>query len=185
MKSIKISALLITLTLATNFRAEARYIIDQDQAAYKFDQEYELYKEKIKNDHYAKNYEQNLQIHSLKRELASVANTYMARSEYLEKELTKTKEKLIETTVAARKKEEYYTQKYNDDLENLKQEIVLKNKILAEYQREIEKIKSNNEYKELAKQNLELASQLRNYNQKTIEAPINENNRRMPASVNP
>ena len=46
-------------------------------------------------------------------------------------------------------------------------------------------MKSDKDYKALTKQNLELASQLRNFNQKTIEQPTKEEARRMPASVNP
>lgn len=185
MKSIKATTLLFTLTLAMAFEAKARYIADESHEAIAFDRAYTSYKEKVQNDQFAKNYEQNLELHSLRRELASVANSYMVKTEYLETELNKTKAKLIETAVSANKKEEFYSKKYLKETETLKQELVLKNKIIAEYQRELEKIKSDKDYKELAKQNLELASQLRNYNQKTIEEPVKDGARRMPASVNP
>lgn len=185
MKSMKVTTLLITLTCALVFDVKARYVIEENSDAVQFDREYSNYKEKVQNDQFAKNYEQNLEIHSLKRELASVAKSYTSKAEYLETELQKTKAKLIETAVASNKKEEYYSQKYKAENEALKTELVLKNKIIAEYQRELEKIKSDKGYKELAKQNLELASQLRNFNQKTIEDASADQPRRMPASVNP
>lgn len=182
---MKVTSLLFTLTLALNFNTHAKVIVEQDDDVVAFEKQYDAYHEKVQKDQFAKNYEQNLQIHALKRELASVANTYSSKTEYLELELSKTKAKLIETAVAANKKEEFYSKKYKLENEALKQELVTKNKILAEYQRELEKMKSDKDYKALTKQNLELASQLRNFNQKTIEQPTKEEARRMPASVNP
>ncbi len=185
MKLKNLKPAILTLSIIISFNANARFVIEEDSEVQRFDHEYIKYKEKVKNNQYAASYEQNLEIQSLKREIASTANSLTARTKYLEEELAKTKEILIDTAIAANKKEDYYNNTYKKELDKLKEELVLKNKILAEYQREVEKLKSDREYKELAKQNFELASQLRNYNQKTTEDSRTETNKRMPASVNP
>lgn len=184
---------LITL-LALSFAplmVQAKFIEDIDPEARKFDLEYQQYKEQVEKNQMSKNYEQHLQIHALKRDLASVKTNYEYKSEYLENELEKTKTKLIETSLSANKKEEFYSKKFKTEIDSLRNELVLKNKIIAEYQREIEKFKSDKDYKELAKQNFELASQVRNFDAKNQQDFVNplktqdEGSKRMPASVNP
>lgn len=181
---------LLALTLAP-FMVQAKFIEDIDPEVKKFDLDYLQYKEKVEKDQMAQNYEQHLQIHALKRDLASVKTNYNYKAEYLENELEKTKSKLIETSLAANKKEEFYSKKYKTEIDSLKNELILKNKIIAEYQREIEKFKSDKDYKELAKQNFELASQVRNFDSKKQQDFTNplksqdESAKRMPASVNP
>ena len=181
---------LLALSL-TPVMVQAKFIEDIDLEAKKFDMEYQQYKDKVDKDQMTKNYEQHLQIHALKRDLASVKTNYGEKAEYLENELEKTKTKLIETSLTSNKKEEFYSKKYKTEIDSLKSELVLKNKVIAEYQREIEKLKSDKDYKELAKQNFELASQVRNFdakNQQDFTNPLkapDENAKRMPASVNP
>lgn len=189
MKALPVTCLL-TLTVLFQAPLHARVLNEEDKETIIFDRDFKTYQMKVENDQFAKNYEQHLEIGSLKRELASVADRYQQKTQYLETELQKTKEKLIETAVYNNKREEFYANKFKVDTETLKNELILKNKLIAEYQRELEKLKADPTYKDLAKQNLELASQMRNLDQKPFDLETKdgfnqESNRRMPASVKP
>ena len=80
---------------------------------------------------------------------------------YLETELRKTKDRLIEKSLNQDKLEAAFEDKYGKEVVVLKRELAYKTKSMLEYQRQIEKMKPDEDLKKMIKLNTEMASELR------------------------
>lgn len=106
-------------------------------------------------------YSVDMKVMYLTRLLTQQQVTYEAKLAYLENELNKTKERLIQKSMNQEKVEERLIEKYSKETLVVKKELAYKTKSLLEYQRQIEKMKPNEDLKNMIKLNTELASELR------------------------
>lgn len=86
---------------------------------------------------------------------------YEEKINYLEYELKKSKERLVEKSINQDKIQDSMLTRFNEESNYLKKELVAKTKTLLEYQRQLEKIKPSEDMKNLIKVNTELALELR------------------------
>jgi len=86
---------------------------------------------------------------------------YESKISYLEFELKKSKERLVEKSINNERTQDYLERKFAEEASNLKKELVAKTKTMLEYQRQLEKIKPDEEMKNLIKVNTELAIEVR------------------------
>ncbi len=174
--------MLLNLTLFIQAPIYAKVINDIDSEVLRFDQELEGHQKKIESDLYAKAYEQDLTIKALRREIAQAESLDSEKMQYLEMELEKLKVKMIDNSVAFNKKETMMQAKF----EEIKHDNILKSKIIAEYQRELEKFRSGKGMEIIQKENFELASKIRNLELKNIPTIDGlQEGKRAPASVSP
>jgi hypothetical protein len=120
---------------------------------------------------------------------------YESKIGYLEFELKKSKERLVEKSINNEKAQTFLEEKFAEETSNLKKELVAKTKTNLEYQRQLEKIKPSEEMKNLIKVNTELAievrkstdqialMQLKHEENKGLESFGTTGGGRMPASV--
>lgn len=119
---------------------------------------------------------------------------YESKISYLEFELKKSKERLVEKSINNERAQAFLEAKFAEEATNLKKELVAKTKTNLEYQRQLEKIKPSEEMKNLIKVNTELAIEVRKSTDQIAlmqlkhEEPKLENfgttgGGRMPASV--
>lgn len=86
---------------------------------------------------------------------------YENKISYLEFELKKSKERLVEKSINHEKTQDYLETKFAEESAYLKRELVAKTKTMLEYQRQLEKIKPSEDFKNLIKVNTELAIEVR------------------------
>lgn len=105
--------------------------------------------------------EKDMKIANLNKLLDQQQRLYEEKISYLEDELKKSKERLVEKSINYDAKEELMEKKFAEESTFLKKELVAKTKTMMEYQRQLEKIKPSEEMKNLIQANAELAIQLR------------------------
>ncbi len=142
----------------------------------------------VKNENYAADYNQSMKITYLTKLLTSQQKSYDDKITFLETELRKTKDRLIEKSLNQEKIEENLKDNYKSEISFLKKELAYKTKSLLEYQRQIEKMKPSEDMKNMIKINTELAAELRKSEDQIaiIQLKQIENARggaRLPASV--
>ena len=107
------------------------------------------------------NYSVDMKVIYLTKLLDQQQKSYEVKMSFLENELRKTKDRLIEKSMNQEKIEEAMIEKYSAEAVFLKRELAYKTKSLLEYQRQIEKMKPSEDLKNMIKLNTELASELR------------------------
>lgn len=107
------------------------------------------------------NYGPEMKVIYLSKLLDHQQKSYEERVAFLEQELQKTKNRLIEKSMDQERNEEAIKTKYSTETTFLKRELAYKTKSLLEYQRQIEKMKPSEDLKNMIKLNTELASELR------------------------
>lgn len=106
-------------------------------------------------------YHQTMKVTYLTKLLEQQQKSYNDRITYLESELRKTKDRLIEKSMNQERLEAALEDKYSVEARALKKELAYTTKSLLEYQRQIEKMKPSEDLKNMIKLNTELASELR------------------------
>lgn len=101
--------------------------------------------------------EKDVKIATLNKLLDQQQRAYEDKVSYLEDELKKSKERLIEKSIITDKMAATIEKRFNEESAFLKRELVAKTKTLMEYQRQLEKIKPSEDLKNLIKINTELA----------------------------
>ena len=140
---------------------------------------------------FAKDENPEAKIMYLTKLLEKNEKAYQEKISYLENELRKTRDRLIEKSAYQEKSEEALVSKYTAEVITIKKELAYKTKSLLEYQRQMEKMKPTEDLKSMIKLNTELASELRRSEDqiaimqlKHIEQmPGANSNSRLPASV--
>ena len=138
----------------------------------------------------------DIKIANLNKLLEQQQDMYDDKIAYLQEELKKSKERLIEKSINTEKLQTNVEKRFNEETSYLKKELVAKTKTLMEYQRQLEKVKLPDEMKNILKVNTELAIELRRSNDQLAivqlqakEAIANktatplENKSRAPASI--
>lgn len=140
--------------------------------------------------------EKDLKIASLNKLIDQQQRLYEEKITYLEFELKKSKERLVEKSINHDKMQAFQEKVFTEEATFLKRELVVKTKTLMEYQRQLEKMKPSEEVKNLIKVNTDLALEIRRSADqlaliqlkgdtlatKPLEAPASGG--RAPASVN-
>jgi hypothetical protein len=160
-----------------------------------FDDAYYSVKSEINEEVSTGDYSQDMKVTYLTKLLDQQQKLYDEKITFLETELRKTKDRLIEKSMNQEKLEEAMKDKYSAEAVHLKRELAYTTKSLMEYQRQIEKMKPDEDLKNMIKLNTELASELRRSEDqiaiiqlKGIEAMPGmrpAGGSRMPASVAP
>lgn len=140
--------------------------------------------------------EKEMKISNLNKLLEQQQHSYDEKISYLQDELKKSKERLIEKSINTEKIQANVEKRFAEESSYLKKELVAKTKTLMEYQRQLEKVKPSEELKNLINSNAQLAVELRRSNDqlaiiqlKSNEAmaakptPVQATGGRMPASV--
>lgn len=107
------------------------------------------------------NNEKDMKIQALNKLLDQQQHSYETKISYLEEELRKSKERLIEKSINHDKIQSMAEARFNEETTFLKREVIAKTKTMMEYQRQLEKFKPSENLKELIKINAELAVELR------------------------
>ena len=107
------------------------------------------------------NMNNDMKVAYLTRLIEHQQKEYDNKVAYLETELRKTKDRLIEKSINQDKLEEAFEEKYGKEVVVLKRELAYKTKTMLEYQRQIEKMKPDEDLKKMIKLNTEMASELR------------------------
>lgn len=105
--------------------------------------------------------EKDMKIANLNKLLDQQQRLYDEKITYLEEELKKSKERLVEKSINHDKIQAITEKRYTEETAFLKKELVAKTRTVMEYQRQLEKIKPSDEVKNLIKVNTELAIELR------------------------
>lgn len=105
--------------------------------------------------------EKDVKIAALNKLLDQQQRAYEDKVSYLEEELKKSKERLIEKSINTDKMTAILEKRFSEESTFLKKELVAKTKTLMEYQRQLEKIKPSEDMKNLIKINTELAMENR------------------------
>ncbi|MBY0414090.1 MAG: hypothetical protein K2Q18_07985 [Bdellovibrionales bacterium] len=107
------------------------------------------------------NNEKDIKIATLSKLLEQQQRLYEEKIIYLEEELKKSKDRLVEKSINHDKMQAFQERNFSEESSFLKKELVAKTKTLMEYQRQLEKIKPTEEVKNLIKINTDLAIELR------------------------
>ena len=134
---------------------------------------------------------QEMKVAYLTKILTQREKSYEEKISFLETELRKTKDRLIEKSLNQEKIEESIKETYQAEINSLKKELAHKTKTMFEYQRQIEKLNPSEELKNLIRVNTNLAAELRKSEDqiaiiqlKQIESmPGIQKSNRAPASV--
>ncbi len=121
----------------------------------------EDYITKLNEEYKEANSNQEMKVNYLTKLLEHQRISYEEKISFIEGELLKTKERLVEKSMNQEKIEESMKEKYNAENILLKKELAYKTKSLLEYQRQIEKMKPSEDLKNIIKLNTELAAELR------------------------
>ncbi len=105
--------------------------------------------------------EKDLKIINLNKTLEQQQRMYEEKITYLEDELQKSKDRLVEKSINHDKAQEFLEKRFAEETGYLKKELVAKTKSMMEFQRQAEKIKPSDDMKNLIKINTELALELR------------------------
>lgn len=108
--------------------------------------------------------EKDMKISNLNKLLDQQQHSYDEKISYLQEELKKSKERLIEKSINTEKMQASVERRFSEESTYLKKELVAKTKTLMEYQRQLEKIKPSEEMKNLINVNTNLAVELRKTN---------------------
>lgn len=139
--------------------------------------------------------EKNMKIANLHKLLDQQKHLYDQKISYLQDELKKSKERLIEKSINTQKIQADVEKRNNEEISYLKKELITKTKTLMEYQRQLEKVNLSDEMKNIIKSNTEIAIELRrSHDQLAIVqlqakmaaptgVPTPELRGRMPASI--
>jgi hypothetical protein len=121
----------------------------------------DAYIKKINEEYKEKAFTEQVKVTYLTKLLEHQQKSYDDKIAFLETELRKTKDRLIEKSMNQEKIEETIKDKYGSELLLLKKDLAYTTKTMLEYQRQIEKMKPNEDLKKIIKLNTELASELR------------------------
>lgn len=202
---MKANLLVLTLlTLATTVSAKEALYVEDGSNAYKAyattaDGSQNPFKNGVPGNTQAVTMlesEKDMKIANLNKLLEQQQHSYDEKISYLQDELKKSKERLIEKSINTDKMQATVEKRFTEESAYLKKELVAKTKTLMEYQRQLEKVKPSDEMKNIIKVNTELAVELRKSNDqlaliqlkgyeglaKQPDAP-QVNKGRMPASV--
>lgn len=140
--------------------------------------------------------EKDMKIANLNKLLDQQQHSYDEKISYLQDELKKSKERLIEKSINTEKIQANVEKRFAEESAYLKKELVAKTKTLMEYQRQLEKVKPSEELKTLINSNTALAVELRKSNDQlaiiqlkgneaiaTKPVPAQATGGRMPASA--
>lgn len=105
--------------------------------------------------------DKDMKIATLAKLLDQQQRLYDEKVNYLEYELQKAKERLVEKSINHDKMQAILDKRYLEESTFLKKELITKTKTLMEYQRQLEKIKPSEDMKNLIKVNTDLAVELR------------------------
>ena len=127
----------------------------------------------------------------LTKQLEDQQKLYDSKITFIETELRKTKDQLIQKSLNQEVIEDAMKEKYGSETLFLKRELANSTKSLLQYQRQIEKMKPTEDLKNMIKLNTELASELRKTEDqiaimqliKVEGMPGEKTNTRMPASI--
>ncbi len=108
--------------------------------------------------------EKDMKIANLNKLLDQQQHSYDEKISYLQEELKKSKERLIEKSINTEKMQANVEKRFAEESSYLKKELVAKTKTLMEYQRQLEKVKPSEEMKNLINVNTNLAVELRKTN---------------------
>jgi hypothetical protein len=108
---------------------------------------------------------------------------YEDKISYLESELTKYKQQLVEKSIYSEKAQEVLKLKYEQEIAFLKREVIYKTKSLLEAQRQIEKINPSEDLKGLIRLNNEMAAQIRGTQDALAISKLKNDSGRSPASL--
>jgi hypothetical protein len=108
---------------------------------------------------------------------------YEEKISYLESQLNKYKQQLVEKSVYAEKSQDVLKLKYEQEIAFLKREVIYKTKSLLEAQRQIEKINPSEDLKSLIKLNNEMAAQIRGNQDALAISKLKNDTGRAPAST--
>ncbi|MGZ3787404.1 MAG: hypothetical protein ACXVLQ_02710 [Bacteriovorax sp.] len=115
----------------------------------------------VNEDYKEISFNEEMKVSYLTKLLEHQQKAYDDKISFIETELRKTKDRLIEKSMNQEKIEEAMKEKYSAEAVALKKELAYKTKTLLEYQRQLEKMKPSEDMKKLIKLNTELASELR------------------------
>ena len=121
----------------------------------------DLYINEMKDEVAVNNFDLEAKVTYLSKLIKNQQKTYEDKITYLETELRKSKDHLIEKMQINESLVEALNNKQNAEAINLKKELASKTKSLFEYQRQIEKMNPAEDLKNMIKLNTELASELR------------------------
>lgn len=140
--------------------------------------------------------EKDMKIANLHKLLDQQQHSYDEKISYLQDELKKSKERLIEKSINTERMQANVEKRFAEESTYLKKELVAKTKTLMEYQRQLEKVKPSEEMKNLINVNTNLAVELRKTNDQLAiiqlkgyeavagkDAPAQTTGGRAPASV--
>ncbi len=144
--------LVMTAIAASNFST----LMAKDLSPYE-----DTYIKNMNADYKEASFNQEMKLTYLTKLLEHQQKSYEDKITFLETELRKTKDRLIEKSINQEKIEDAMKDKYSVEVTALKKELAYKTKSLLEYQRQIEKMKPSEDLKNVIKLNTELASQLR------------------------
>ncbi len=119
------------------------------------------YIKKMNEDYKENAFNEQMKVSYLTKLLEHQQKSYEDKITFLETELRKTKDRLIEKSLAQEKIEDAMKERYGEEMMSLKKELAYKTKTMLEYQRQIEKLKPDEDMKKLIKLNTELAAELR------------------------
>lgn len=108
---------------------------------------------------------------------------YEDKITFLEAEVSKYKESLVEKSLFLEKSQEGLKVKYEQEVAFLKRELIYKTKSLLEAQRQLEKINPSEDMKNLIKLNNEMAAQMRRAEDQLAISQLKHDKGRVPASV--
>ena len=134
--------------------------------------------------------EKDMKIATLNKLLDQQQRLYEEKVSYLEFELKKSKERLVEKSINHDRMQAALDKRYMEESNFLKRELITKTKTLMEYQRQLEKVKPSEDMKNLIKVNTELALEVRRNSDQMALAQLRgvkeektSEAKRMPASV--
>lgn len=174
-----------TILFASNFST----LMAKDLAPFE-----DAYIKKINDNHKEIAFNEQMKVTYLTNLLSHQQKSYEDKIAFLETELRKTKDRLIEKSLNQEKLEDTMKDKYGAEAMALRKELAYKTKTLLDYQRQLEKMKPADDMKNLIKLNTELAAELRKSedqlafiqlrNMELARAPQKESTGgRVPASV--
>lgn len=151
----------------------------------------ESFSQKLEAEQIATNHTQEMKIAYLSRVMSIQQKSYEEKIAFLETELRKTKDRLIEKSLNQEKIQDAMKLEFDKELFAMRKELAHKTKALLDYQRQVEKMNPSEDMKNMIKINTQLASELRRSEDKiaTIQLKMIESTRpsgsgaRLPASV--
>lgn len=141
-----------TILFASNFST----LMAKDLAPFE-----DAYIKKINDNHKELAFNEQMKVNYLTNLLSHQQKSYEDKISFLETELRKTKDRLIEKSLNQEKIEDAMKDKYGAEAMALRKELAYKTKTLLDYQRQLEKMKPAEDMKNLIKLNTELAAELR------------------------